>query len=123
MREFTWKFTGSGGPGGQHANTSNTRVELVFDIETTTAFGPRQRERVLAKLGPVVRVTASDTRSQSRNRELALNRLAAKLADALRIETPRRATKPSRSAKRARVDEKQQRGAIKRNRQRPSFDD
>ena len=123
MREFTWRFTGSGGPGGQHANTSNTRVELVFDIETTTAFGPRQRERVLAKLGPVVRVTASDTRSQSRNRELALNRLAAKLADALRIETPRRATKPSRSAKRARVDEKQQRGAIKRNRQRPSFDD
>ena len=123
FHELMWKFTGSGGPGGQHANTSNTRVELTFDVEASSAFGPRQRERVLTALGPTLRVTASDTRSQSRNRDLALGRLAAKVAAALHVEAPRRATKPSRSAKRARLDDKQLRSTVKKQRQRPAFDD
>ncbi len=123
VHELMWRFTGSGGPGGQHANTSNTRVELTFDVASSSAFGPRQRERVLEALGATVRITASDTRSQSRNRELALGRLTTKLADALRIETPRRPTKPSRAAKRARLNDKQQRSSVKQQRQRPSRDD
>ena len=67
MRDFSWRFSGSGGPGGQHANTSNTRVELVFDAQATAALGPRQRERIVESLGMVIRVTASDTRSQARS--------------------------------------------------------
>src|SRR5580692_5781887 len=74
--ELEWSFTGSGGPGGQHANTSNTRVELRFSIEDSHSLGPRQRARLLERLGPVVRIVASDERSQLRNRELALDRLA-----------------------------------------------
>src|SRR5471032_2794506 len=81
--ELEWRFTGSGGPGGQHANTANTRVELRFDIAGSPSLGPRQRARLIEKLGPTVWVVASDERSQTRNRSLALERLAARLADAL----------------------------------------
>ncbi|MFN2624193.1 MAG: peptide chain release factor-like protein, partial [Chthoniobacterales bacterium] len=73
--ELEWRFTGSGGPGGQHANTANTRVELVFNVGKSGALGPRQRARLLERIGPVVRVVASDRRSQSQNRQLALERL------------------------------------------------
>src|ERR1700736_2097365 len=83
--ELSWRFSSSGGPGGQHANTSNTRVELLFDVAGSPSLGPRQRARLLEKLGPVVRVVASDERSQARNRELALERLAERLAGALRV--------------------------------------
>lgn len=114
LEELEWRFSASGGPGGQHANTSNTKVEVRFDVASSPSLGPRQRARLLERLGPVVRVVASDERSQTRNRSLAMERLAGRLADALRVETPRRPTKPSRSAKRARLDEKKRRGDIKR---------
>ena len=123
MQELVWRFSGSGGPGGQHANTSNTKVDLSFDIESSASLGPRQRERMLDRLGAVARVTASDTRSQNRNRELALERMREKLQEALRVETPRRATKPSKTAKQARVDSKKIRSTTKQQRRRPGYDD
>ncbi|MDQ1433620.1 MAG: ribosome-associated protein [Actinomycetota bacterium] len=118
--ELEWRFTASGGPGGQHANTSNTKAEVRFDIESSPSLGPRQRARLMERLGPVVRVTASERRSQYQNRELALERLQARLAAALHVEPRRFSTKPSKSSKKRRVDEKKRHGDIKRNRRRPS---
>ncbi|HEV7524462.1 MAG TPA: alternative ribosome rescue aminoacyl-tRNA hydrolase ArfB [Acidimicrobiia bacterium] len=118
--ELEWRFTASGGPGGQHANTSNTKVELRFDVESSPSLGPRQRARLLERLGPVVRVTASERRSQHQNRELALERLAARLAAALHVDPKRFATKPTRAAKKRRVDTKRRHADLKRNRRRPS---
>lgn len=122
LDELEWRFSSSGGPGGQHANTSNTKAEVRFDVVTSPSLGPRQRARLLERLGPLVRVVASDERSQSRNRDLALQRLAARLAEGLRIETPRVATRPRPAAKRRRVDEKRRRGETKRLRARPADD-
>jgi ribosome-associated protein len=121
--ELEWRFTGSGGPGGQHANTSNTKVEVRFDIASSPSLGPRQRARLLERLGPVVRVTASERRSQHQNRELALERLRERLASALRVEVPRHATRPTRAAKQRRVDEKRRHGDVKRGRRRPSVEE
>ena len=117
MDELEWRFSASGGPGGQHVNTANTRAEVRFDIASSPSLGPRQRARLIERLGPEVRVVASDERSQLRNRELALERLRTRLADALRVEKPRRATKPSKGAKERRLDEKRQRSETKRRRQ------
>jgi ribosome-associated protein len=121
--ELEWRFTGSGGPGGQHANTSNTRVELRFDIEHSAALGPRQRARLLEKLGPVVRATASERRSQAQNRELARERLRRKIEAALHIERPRVATRPKRSSVESRIQQKKRQGQRKRDRRRPSHSD
>lgn len=121
--ELEWRFSGSGGPGGQHANTANTRVEVVFDVSASTALGPRQRARILERLGPLVRVVASDTRSQARNRELALERLQARLIDALKVERPRRPTSPTKASKERRLQEKRKRSDMKRARQSPSSDE
>jgi ribosome-associated protein len=118
--ELEWRFTASGGPGGQHANTSNTKVEVRFDIAASPSLGPRQRARLLERFGPVVRATASERRSQHQNRELALARLQARIAAALLVDPKRYSTKPSRAAKKRRVDDKKQRSDIKRNRRRPS---
>ena len=123
LRELTWKFTASGGPGGQHANTANTKAELRFDIEESPSLGPRQRARLLEKLGPSVRVTSSERRSQLQNRELALERLRTMLGEALAVERPRVATKPSRTAKVKRVESKRRHSEIKRGRQTPQSDD
>jgi ribosome-associated protein len=123
LDELEWRFTTSGGPGGQHANTSNTRVEVRFDISESPALGPRQRARLLERLGPIVRVTASDTRSQARNRDLALERLRSRLADGLRVSRSRHATAPTPASRRQRVDEKRRRGEVKRLRARPPADD
>ena len=123
LRELSWKFTASGGPGGQHANTANTKVELRFDIENSPSLGPRQRTRLLEKLGPSVRVTSSERRSQLQNREQALERLREILQEALAIERPRVATRPSKSAKVKRVESKRRRSDVKRGRQRPAADD
>ena len=90
LDELEWRFSGPGGPGGQHANTSNTRVEVRFDVEASPSLTPSQRARLLDRFGPVVRVVAADTRSQARNRELALARLRERLADALRTPRSRR---------------------------------
>ena len=119
MEELEWRFSSSGGPGGQHANTSNTRVEVRFDVAGSPSLGPRQRARLLERLGPVVRAVAADERSQARNRQIAVERLRARLADGLRVEAPRRPTRPSRSARHARLEDKRQRSQTKRLRARP----
>ncbi len=119
LDELEWRFTGSGGPGGQHANTANTKAEVRFDIAGSRSLGPRQRARLLERLGTEVRVVASDRRSQLRNRELALERLRSRLADALRVERERRPTSPSAAVRRNRVDSKRKRGEVKRLRRRP----
>src|SRR6476620_9076629 len=119
LEELDWRFLPSGGPGGQHANRSNTRAEVRFDIAGSPSLGPRQRARLLERLGPSVRAVASDERSQSRNRALALERLRERLADALHIEAPRHATRPTRAAKQRRLDEKRHRSGIKRDRRMP----
>lgn len=121
--ELQVSFTASGGPGGQHANRSNTRVDLRFDVATSSAFSEAQRERVLERLGPEVRVVADDERSQTRNRALAEERLVARLRSALHVDRPRRPTKPTRGSQRRRMDAKSRRGEVKRQRRRPSTDE
>lgn len=116
LDELEWRFTTSGGPGGQHANRSSTRVEVRFDVAGSPSLGPRQRARLLDRLGPVVRVSAGEERSQARNRAVALDRLRARLADALRVERPRVPTRPTAAAAARRVEEKRRRGARKRER-------
>lgn len=120
--ELVVRTARSGGPGGQHANTSDTAVEVTFDVEASGSLGPRQRARLLERLGPVVRARAADTRSQARNRELATDRLTRRLADALRTPRRRRPTQPSAAARRARVEAKRRRSEVKRGRARPRPD-
>jgi ribosome-associated protein len=121
--ELEWLVSRSGGPGGQHANTSDTRVEVRFDVEASRSLGPRQRARLLERLGAVVRATAADSRSQARNRELALERLRGRLARGLAVDRPRRPTRPSRAARAKRVDTKRRRSQQKQQRRRPTLDD
>jgi ribosome-associated protein len=116
VAELRWRFSRSGGPGGQHANTADTRVEVVFDVSGSRTLGPRQRERLLTKLGPEVRVVASDERSQARNRELAMRRLAERIAGALRVETPRQPTRPTKASKERRLQDKKRQSDRKRSR-------
>lgn len=123
LDELSWRFSASGGPGGQHANTSNTRAEVRFDVAGSPSLGPRQRARLLERLGPEVRVVAADERSQARNRTLALDRLRRRLADALRTEAPRRPTRPTASSQRRRVQVKRRRGDVKRGRGRVAAED
>jgi ribosome-associated protein len=123
LRELTWRFTTSSGPGGQHANKAATRAEVVFDPASSTALTASQRARISSRLGSPITVGADDSRSQSRNRDLALDRLRTRLADALHEEKPRRKSKPSKAAKRRRVDEKKQRGQTKKLRGRVHRDD
>jgi ribosome-associated protein len=119
LDELEWRFSASGGPGGQHANTSNTRAEVRFDVANSPSLGPRQRARLLERLGPVVRVVADDERSQARNRQLALDRLAARLREALKVERPRVPTRPSLGAKTRRLESKRRTSERKRMRARP----
>jgi ribosome-associated protein len=121
--ELEWRFTTSGGPGGQHANKASTRAEVSFDVVASRSLGPRQRARLLERLGPTVRGAAGDERSQLRNRELALQRLQARLAEGLRVERPRVATKPTASARARRLTDKRRRSVRKRERGRPIDDD
>jgi len=123
LDELEWRFTGSGGPGGQHANTSNTRAEVRFNIADSPSLGPRQRARLLERLGPVVRVAASDERSQARNRALALERLRSRLAEALRVQRERRPTAPTTASQQRRLESKRRRSQTKRQRARPTDDD
>jgi len=117
--ELSWRFSRSGGPGGQHANTADTRVEVRFDIAGSPSLGPRQRARLLERFGDEVRVVAADERSQARNRQLALERLCDRLAAALRVDRPRRATKPSKASVQRRIEAKRRHGARKAERRRP----
>jgi ribosome-associated protein len=104
----------SSGPGGQHANTAETRVEAVFDVEASGALTEAQKRRVVARAGPVLRAVAQDERSQLRNRELAIDRLVTRLADALRVERKRRPTKPTEASREQRLAAKRRRGEVKR---------
>jgi ribosome-associated protein len=121
--ELEWRFTTSGGPGGQHANKASTRAEVTFDVAGSKTLGPRQRARLLERLGPTVRAAAGDERSQMRNRELALQRLSARLADGLRVDRARVATAPSASARARRLSDKRRRSTRKRERARPAVED
>ncbi|MCX6507217.1 MAG: alternative ribosome rescue aminoacyl-tRNA hydrolase ArfB [Actinobacteria bacterium] len=120
--ELTWTFGPSGGPGGQHANRAHTRAEVRFDVEASGSLSQYQRQRIIDRLGSVVIVSADDERSQLRNRRLAVDRLRQKLAGALRVETPRRPTRPGRGAVERRLEAKRQQAARKRDR-RGGFDD
>jgi ribosome-associated protein len=121
--ELQETFSASGGPGGQHANKAATRVELTLDVATSSAFTESQRERVINKLGNVVRVVADDERSQVRNRALAAERMVGKLRDALQVQRRRRATKPTRGSQRRRLKAKSERSEVKQQRRRPANDD
>jgi ribosome-associated protein len=122
LAELGWRFSRSGGPGGQHANTADTRAEVRFDIAGSPSLGPRQRARLLDRLGPEVRVVASDERSQARNRDLAQRRLAERLREALRVEVPRRATRPTRASVQRRLKDKRRQADRKADRRRPPVD-
>ena len=120
--ELQVRFSASGGPGGQHANKVNTRVELRFDISSSPSLGPRQRARLLDRLGPELRVVVDDERSQARNRQLAVERFRQRMAAALHVEKARRPTRPSRGAKERRLAAKRQVSERKRSR-RPDLDE
>ena len=121
----TWRFGPSGGPGGQHANRSSTRVEAVLDLTTAGDVVPAARERLIDRFGAELRVVVDDTRSQARNRDIALDRLQARLRDGVAVTKPRKPTRPSGRSRRRRLDKKRQRSETKRGRGRidlSSFD-
>lgn len=121
--EISWRATTPGGPGGQHANRTASRVEVRFDVQASAALGPRQRATLLERLGPVVVARAGDERSQARNRQLALERLAVRLADALRTSVARRPTAPTAGARARRLEEKRRRSGTKRDRRPPDAEE
>jgi ribosome-associated protein len=123
LSEVDLRTSRSSGPGGQHANVTASRVEAVFDVAASGSLSEEQKRRVTGRLGPVVRATAQDTRSQARNRELALERLRSRLASALVVQRPRRPTKPSAAARRKRAEGKRRRSEVKRARRPPSPDE
>lgn len=123
LTEIELKTSRSSGPGGQHANKTESRVEAVFDANASASLGSGQRARIIRKLGPIVRATAQDARSQARNRELALVRLGDKLDGALKVERRRVATKPTGASKARRRKTKQARADVKAKRRRPGADD
>ena len=119
LAEIELRFSRSSGPGGQHAQKSETRVEAIFDVEASAALTDRQKERVRRKAGSVLRAIAQDERSQARNRQLAVERVADALREALRVERRRVATKPSKAAVERRLEQKRRRGETKRLRRPP----
>jgi ribosome-associated protein len=123
LAEIELRTSRSSGPGGQHANVTASRVEAVFDVEASRSLDEARRTRLLERLGPVVTAIAQDGRSQYRNRELALSRLAAKLAAAPRVQRTRRPTRPTRSSRKRRLDQKRRAGERKQARRRPSAED
>ena len=114
LAEVQLRFSRSSGPGGQHAQKSETRVEAVFDVEASDALTDAQKRRVVARAGPVLRAVAQDERSQLRNRELAVDRLVEQLRRALKVEWRRVPTKPTEASRRRRLEEKQRRSRTKR---------
>ena len=123
ISEVSWRATTSGGPGGQHANRTLSRVEVSFDVDASATLGPRQRARLLERYGPIVRASASESRSQARNRELALGRLATKLDEGLRVQPPRKPTRPTKGSQVRRVERKRRHSETKRRRRAPRADD
>jgi ribosome-associated protein len=121
LAEIELRASRSSGPGGQHANVTASRVEAVFDVCASRSLSEEQRERIASRLGPVVRAVAQDTRSQSRNRELAVERLRRRLEGALAVQRPRRSTKPTAASRRRRAESKRRRGELKRLRRPPEL--
>jgi len=121
--ELISKFSASGGPGGQHANKAATRVELTWNIEESVILTDSQRARLNQRIGPILRVVVDDERSQLRNRDIAEERLAERVRQALTKQKKRRPTRPTRGSQRRRVEGKRQRSQTKANRRRPSLDD
>jgi ribosome-associated protein len=115
--EITFRTSRSSGPGGQHAQKTETRVEALFDVASSQALTETQKQRVIDKAGPVLRAVAEDERSQSRNRDLAVERLVAALREALRVPRRRRPTRPSARSVEERLEAKRRRGRLKRLRQ------
>jgi ribosome-associated protein len=119
LGEVELRYSRSSGPGGQHAQKTETRVEATFDVAASETLSEGQKQRLGRRLGPVVRAVAQDERSRYRNRELALERLAAALRAGLHVERKRRPTKPSASARERRLEQKKRRGATKKLRRPP----
>ena len=123
LSEITLRTSRSSGPGGQHANVTASRVEAVFDVASSQALRPAQKQRLLDRLGPRVVAVAQDARSQSRNRELALERLQRRLIAGLAVSRSRVATRPTRASVLERLDAKRRRGARKQTRRDPGDDE
>jgi ribosome-associated protein len=123
LAEIELRTSRSSGPGGQHANVTASRVEAVFDVGASAALDEPRRARLLERAGPVLTAVAQDARSQARNRELALARLAEKIAAGLRVPRKRRPTRPTAAASRRRLEEKRQRAERKRARRRPETEE
>jgi ribosome-associated protein len=120
LAEIELRASRSSGPGGQHANVTASRVEAAFDVEASRSLDDSQRARLLERAGATVTAVAQDARGQSRNRELALRRLAQKLAAALAVPRSRRRTRPTRASRHRRLEQKRRTGERKRGRRRPS---
>jgi len=123
LAEIELRTSRSSGPGGQHANVTASRVEAVFEVAASTALGEDHKARIVDRLGPRPRAVAQESRGQARNRELALERLRDRLADALYVAPTRRSTRPSRGARQRRVEAKRRTGARKVERRRPSSEE
>jgi ribosome-associated protein len=123
LREVVIRTSRSSGPGGQHANVTASRVEATFDVAASPSLTDAQRQRVMARCGPVIRAVAQDARSQARNRELALERLRDRLARALHVPRTRHATRPSKSSRVRREQSKRRQAQRKSERRRPRADD
>lgn len=123
LAEIELRTSRSSGPGGQHANVTASRVEAVFDVVASATLEETQRARLTERLGTVVTAVAQDARSQARNRELALARLAEKIAAGLRVPRRRRPTRPTGASRRRRLEQKRRAGERKRGRRRPGFDE
>jgi ribosome-associated protein len=120
LSEVELRFSRSSGPGGQHANTAETRVEALFDVERSSALTAAQKRRVLTKAGPVLRAIAQDERSQLRNRELAIERIVEQLRQALKVERRRVATRPTAASRERRLETKKRRSRTKKLRRPPA---
>ncbi len=123
LSEVEMRVSRSSGPGGQHANVTASRVEAIFDVANSPSLSEEQRKRVLARVGPRLTAVAQDTRSQARNRELALERLRARLTAALSVPRARHATRPTKASRTQRLESKRRRANLKRARRRPGSDD
>ena len=123
LDEVSIRASRSSGPGGQHANVTASRIEASFDVAASRTLDDAQKRRVIARCGPVVRAIAQDARSQARNRTLALERLAARIARALEVPRARRPTKPTGASRLRRLDAKRRDAQRKRDRRRPAADD
>ncbi|HEX2046058.1 MAG TPA: alternative ribosome rescue aminoacyl-tRNA hydrolase ArfB [Gaiellaceae bacterium] len=119
LSEVELRFSRSSGPGGQHAQKTETRVEALFDVTASPTLSEGQKARIVRRAGPIVRAVAQEERSQWRNREIALERLGSSIADALRTQRPRRPTSPTAASRKRRLAGKRRRGDVKRLRRPP----